>query len=116
MFEIEVNQFINEISNNDNLDEWYLSRFIDDNVRTLTTQDAFYQSNIILRKIRNDIFFDHLYELLEILIALRMHSNTNEIPLILIEDPTIFDKIEKHRIEDYILLPIRKLKKIFYLN
>ena len=47
MFEIKVNQFINEISNNDNLDEWYLSRFIDDNVRTLTTQDAFYQSNII---------------------------------------------------------------------
>lgn len=116
MFEIEVNKFINEISDNDNLDEWYLSRFIDDNVRTLTTQDAFYQSDNVLRKIRHDIFFDHLYELLEILIALRMHSDTNEIPIILIEDPTIFDKIEKHRSEDYILLPIKKLKKIFYLS
>lgn len=116
MFETKLNDFLKKISNDDNLDEWYLSQFIDQNVRTLTTQEAFYASNTVLWKIMNDISSNNLYELLEILIGLRIQSDTNELPPLLIDNPDLFKQIKLQRCEDYITMPVGNLEKIFHLN
>ncbi|PNK59539.1 hypothetical protein [Psychrobacter sp. FDAARGOS_221] len=113
MFETKLNDFFKKISNDDSLDEWYLSQFIDRNVSTLSAQEAFHASNTVVCKIKSDIYSDNLYELLEILISLRIHSDTNEIPPILIDNPNLFEQIKSQRFESYIRVPVSKLESIF---
>lgn len=42
-----LNKFFSEIHNSQDLDEWYLSKFIDDNIACLSEEMAFQELNVL---------------------------------------------------------------------
>lgn len=76
--ENKLKDFLHNISiNRDNLDEWYLSDFIDKNIKILSSYDSFEFMKKIISYIVN--YPEYGYELLEITQELKRQADTTEI-------------------------------------
>lgn len=111
MFIEALSSFFEKLASTEELDEWYLSTFIDENVYTLSAAEAFEFSSHILKLLKDDAQLDYTYELLTILLALQRQSDTTQIPEILKNSPNFFDKIIKNNPEKYILNLVHELAK-----
>ncbi|MDE3322054.1 hypothetical protein [Acinetobacter nosocomialis] len=103
MFIDALSSFLEKLASKEELDEWYLSTFIDNNVYSLLPAEAFELSSHVIELLKNDAQPDYTYELLSILLALQRQSDTTQIPDILKNSPNFFDKIIKKNPEKYIL-------------
>ncbi|MDY6449475.1 hypothetical protein [Acinetobacter faecalis] len=102
MFIEALANFIKKISSSCELDEWYLSNFIDESVSTLSKSDAFEMSSHLVEVIKKDLESSHMYELLTILLALQSQSDTTQLPLNLSRDPSFLNEIIQSNSEKYI--------------
>ena len=102
MFIESLAHFIKRISSSCELDEWYLSNFIDESVYTLSQSDAFEMSSYLVEVIKKDLESSHMYELLTILLALQSQSDTTQSPINLSRDPSFLNEIIKNNSEEYI--------------
>ncbi|MEI1684182.1 hypothetical protein V8P93_05090 [Acinetobacter baumannii] len=103
MFIDALSSFLEKLASKEELDEWYLSTFIDENVYSLLPAEAFEFSSHVIKLIKNNAQPDYTYELLTILLALQRQSDTAQIPEILKNSPNFFDEILKKNPEKYIL-------------
>ncbi|HIE0668354.1 TPA: hypothetical protein ACXJNJ_003839 [Acinetobacter nosocomialis] len=103
MFINALSSFLEKLASEKDLDEWYLSTFIDENVCSLLPPEAFEFSSHVIKLLKNDAQPDYTYELLTILLALQRQSDTTQAPEILKNNPNFFDKIIKKNPEKYIL-------------
>jgi hypothetical protein len=101
--------FFERIDSGFELDEFYVSNFIDEFVHTLSQSDAFEMSSYIVKIINDDLKSNNTYELLSILIALQRQSNTRQLPINLRKKPNIFDEIIKNNSEGYITYLINEI-------
>ena len=115
MFEDKTLEFIEKLKYQEIFDEWYLSNFIDENVKKLSSEDAFQLSSLLITQIRSNLESDLLYELLQIFLSLKAVSQTNQHPKQLIEDPEIFEDILKLHTDDSIISITKDLKKMYNL-
>jgi hypothetical protein len=102
MFIESLAHFIKRISSSCELDEWYLSNFIDESISTLSQSDAFEMSSHLVDVIKKDLESSHMYELLTILLALQSQSDTTQAPLNLSRDPSFLNEIIQNNSEKYI--------------
>ena len=102
MFIESLAHFIKIISSSCELDEWYLSNFIDESISTLSQSDAFEMSSHLVDVIKKDLESSHMYELLTILLALQSQSDTTQAPLNLSRDPSFLNEIIQNNSEKYI--------------
>ncbi|HHP4983166.1 TPA: hypothetical protein ACSB5Z_001450, partial [Acinetobacter baumannii] len=98
-----------KLASKEDLDKWYLSTFIDENVCSLLPAEAFEFSSHVIELLKNDAQPDYTYELLTILLALQRQSDTAQIPEILKNSPNFFDEITKSNSEVYIQILINEL-------
>ena len=103
MFTDTLSSLLEKLASKEDLDEWYLSTFIDENIYSLSPIEAFEFSSHVIKLIKNDAQPDCTYELLSILLALQRQSDTAQIPEILKNSPNFFDEILKKNPEKYIL-------------
>ncbi|HEO1816765.1 hypothetical protein NQ849_06905 [Acinetobacter baumannii] len=103
MFINTLSSFLEKLASKEDLDEWYLSSFIDENIYSLSPTEAFEFSSHVIKLIKEKAQPDYSYELLTILLALQRQSETTQIPEILKNSPNFFDEILKKRPETYIL-------------
>lgn len=103
MFIDALSIFLEKLASEKDLDEWYLSTFIDENVCSLLPAEAFEFSSHVIKLIKNNAQPEYTYELLTILLALQHQSDTTQAPEILKNSPNFFDKIIKKNPEKYIL-------------
>ena len=102
MFIESLTNFIEKINSCYELDEWYLSNFIDESVYTLSQSDAFEMSSYLIEIIKKDLKSSHMYELLTILLALQSKSDTTQSPINLRKDPSFLGEIIENNSEEYI--------------
>lgn len=102
MLNHKINDFLASIKSDKNLNEWYLSDFVEKNVKILSAEEAFNASEDISKIIFKEKDSDVIYELLYILYYLKQQSETNQIPLWIKNNIDFFDKIKKHHQKDYI--------------
>lgn len=114
MFIDAFQNFIKKLQSGVEVDEWYLSDFVDENVINLSPSDAFELISYIIRFCRTNIDSSCMYEFLYILLALQRQSETFQVPLGLLEFPNFFDEILQRNTEDYIVNLVNELKKIYY--
>lgn len=76
--EDKLTNFLKSISiNQDNLSEWYLSDFIDNNIKVLNSYESFeFMKNIVPYLIK---YSEYGYELLEIIQELQRIADTTEV-------------------------------------
>lgn len=110
MFTDTLSCFLEKLASKEELDEWYLSAFIDENIYSLSAAEAFEFSSHILKLLKDDAQPDYTYELLTILLALQRQSDTTQIPEIL-KIVLIFDEIIKNNPEKYVLNLAHELAK-----
>jgi len=103
MFIDALSSFLKKLASKDELDEWYLSTFIDENVCVLSPAKAFEVSLHVIELLTDEAQSDYIYELLTILLALQRQSDTAQIPDILKNSPNFFDEIIKNNPEKYVL-------------
>ncbi|MDT1910514.1 hypothetical protein ABTC25_07290 [Acinetobacter baumannii] len=103
MFINALSCFLEKLASEKDLDEWYLSTFIDNNVYSLLPAEAFEFSSHVIKLIKDEVQPYYTYELLTILLALQRQSDTAQIPEILKNNPNFFDEIIKQNSEEYIL-------------
>ncbi|AMO39441.1 hypothetical protein BE1S18E01_02280 [Acinetobacter sp. BEC1-S18-ESBL-01] len=103
MFINTLSSLLEKLASKENLDEWYLSTFIDENVCSLLPPEAFKFSSHVIKLLKNDAQPDYTYELLTILLALQRQSDTTQAPEILKNSPNFFDEFIKKKPEKYIL-------------
>lgn len=103
MFINALSSFLGKLASEKDLDEWYLSTFIDENVCSLLPPEAFEFSSHVIKLLKNDAQPEYTYELLTILLALQHQSGTTQVPEILKNSPNFFDEIIKKNPEKYIL-------------
>ncbi|MDW7586565.1 hypothetical protein, partial [Acinetobacter baumannii] len=104
-----LSSFFEKLASKEDLDKWYLSTFIDENVCSLLPAEAFEFSSHVIELLKNDAQPDYTYELLTILLALQRQSDTAQIPEILKNSPNFFDEITKSNSEVYIQILINEL-------
>lgn len=109
MFTYTLSSFLEKLASKEELDEWYLSTFIDENVYSLSAAEAFEFSSHVIKLLKDDAQPDYTYELLTILLALQRQSDTTQIPKILRINPNFFDEIIKKNPEEYILILAHEL-------
>ncbi|MDC4862512.1 hypothetical protein NQ912_02740 [Acinetobacter baumannii] len=109
MFINTLSSFLEKLASKEELDEWYLSTFIDENIYSLLPAEAFEFSSHVIKLIKNDAQPDYTYELLTILLALQHQSGTTQVPEILKNSPNFFDEITKSNSEVYIQILINEL-------
>jgi len=114
MFIDEFQKFIKKLESGVELDEWYLTDFIDENIIKLSPSEAFELTSYVIGFIKNNIDSSCLYEFLYILLALQRQSETVEKPLVLISSPDFFEIIINKNSEDYIMSVVDELKNIYY--
>jgi len=102
MFINSLSSFLEKLALKDELDEWYLSTFIDKNVYSLSPTEAFEFSSHVIKLIKDGAQPNSIYELLTILLALQRQSNTTQSPETLKKNPNFFDEIIKKNPEEYI--------------
>ncbi|MFV5375227.1 hypothetical protein [Acinetobacter calcoaceticus] len=98
-----LSSFLEKLASEENLDEWYLSTFIDENIYSLSPTEAFEFSSHVIELLKDEAQPDYTYELLTILLALQRQSDTAQIPDILKNSSNFFDEIIKKNPEKYIL-------------
>ncbi|HEI8440231.1 TPA: hypothetical protein SLF30_000898 [Acinetobacter baumannii] len=98
-----LSSFLEKLASKEELDEWYLSTFIDNNVYSLLPAEAFEFSSHVIKLLKDDAKPKYTYELLTILLALQRQSDTAQIPESLKNSPNFFDEILKKNPEKYIL-------------
>lgn len=116
MFIASLANFIKKINAGFELDEWYLSNFIDDSVSVLSQSDAFEMSSYVLEIIKEDFKSRDMYELLAILLALQHQSGTTQLPMSLSKDPNIFNEIVKNTSEECILHIVNELTRNYRMK
>lgn len=113
MFKENLNNFIEKLKSGSEVDEWYLSDFINDNVSILSSEEAYKGLIYLLNLIKSNLHSNEMYEYLQITIALRNQSATNQIPTLLLKDRDFFQKILDVNDEDYIANSVKELNKLF---
>ncbi|MFW1702952.1 hypothetical protein ACG9WR_12220 [Acinetobacter pittii] len=103
MFTDTLSSFLEKLASEEQLDEWYLSAFIDENVCSLSAAEAFEFSSHIIKLIKEKAQPDYTYELLSILLALQRQSDTTQIPETLKNSLNLFDDLIKNNSEEYVL-------------
>lgn len=103
MFINALSSFLEKLASEEELDEWYLSNFIDENVYSLLPAEAFELSSHVIKLLKNDAQPDYIYELITILLALQRQSDTTQVPEILKNNPNFFDDLIKNNSEEYVL-------------
>lgn len=103
MFINALSSFLEKLASIEELDEWYVSTFIDENVYSLLPAEAFELSSHVIKLLKDEAQPDYTYELLSILLALQRQSGTTQIPDILKNSPNFFDEFIKKNPEKYIL-------------
>ncbi|MDC4852886.1 hypothetical protein NRA01_02750 [Acinetobacter baumannii] len=103
MFINALSSFLEKLASKEELDEWYLSTFINENVYSLLPAEAFEFSSHAIKLLKDDAQPNYTYELLTILLALQRQSDTAQIPEILKNTPNFFDEILKKNPEKYFL-------------
>jgi len=103
MFINALSSFLKKLASEEKLDEWYLSKFIDENVYSLLPAEAFEFSSHVIELLTDEAQSDYIFELLTILLALQRQSDTTQIPKILKNSPNFLDEIIKNNHEKYIL-------------
>jgi len=116
MFINALSNFLEKLASEKDLDEWYLSAFIDENVCVLSPAKAFEVSSHVIELLTDEAQSDYIYELLTILLALQHQSDTTQIPEILKNSPNFFDGIIKKNPEKYIISLVHKLAKKYNLK
>jgi len=116
MFINALSNFLEKLASEKDLDEWYLSAFIDENVCVLSPAKAFEVSSHVIELLTDEAQSDYIYELLTILLALQHQSDTTQIPEILKNSPNFFDGIIKKNTEKYIISLVHKLAKKYNLK
>jgi hypothetical protein len=99
----DLSSFLEKLASKDELDEWYLSTFIDENIYSLSPTEAFEFSSHVIELLTDEAQSDYIYELLTILLALQRQSDTTQVPKILKNSPNFFDEIIKNNPKNYIL-------------
>lgn len=66
------------MNNNPVIDEWYVSNFIDKNIKVLESQDAFDISKQFIKYMIDQYDVNSEYEIVETFRYLRLQANTNE--------------------------------------
>ncbi|MDQ9888142.1 hypothetical protein [Acinetobacter pittii] len=103
MFINTLSSLLERLASKEELDEWYLSTFIDENVYSLLPAEAFEFSSHVIKLLKDDAQPDYTYELLTILLALQRQSDTTQIPDILKNSLNLFDDLIKNNSEEYVL-------------
>jgi argonaute-like protein implicated in RNA metabolism and viral defense len=103
MFINALSSFLEKLASDDELNEWYLSTFIDENIYLLSTTEAFELSSHVIELLKDEAQPDYTYELLTILLALQRQTDSTQIPDILKNSPNFFDEFIKKNPEKYIL-------------
>ncbi|ENV48805.1 hypothetical protein P255_02863 [Acinetobacter brisouii CIP 110357] len=116
MFIDSLMSFLQKINAESELEEWYLSNFIDEFVCKLSPPDAFEMSSYVIEVIKNDSKFSYTYELLTILLALQRQSNTAQIPVNLINEPQFLNEIIENSSEEYVQYLVDELAKNYKIN
>ncbi|WP_127493586.1 hypothetical protein [Acinetobacter calcoaceticus] len=116
MFIDALSSFLEKLASKDELNEWYLSTFIDENICVLSPAKAFEFSSHVIELLTDKAQPDYIYELLTILLALKHQSDTTEIPEILKNSPNFFDEILKKKPEKYILNLVRDLAQNYRIT
>lgn len=116
MFVDSLMSFLQKINAESELEEWYLSNFIDEFVCKLSQSDAFEVSSYVIEVIKNDSRFSYTYELLTILLALQRQSNTAQIPVNLINEPQFLNEIIENSSEKYVQYLVDELAKNYKLK
>jgi hypothetical protein len=98
-----LSSFLEKLASEENLDEWYLSTFIDENIYSLSPTEAFEFSSHVIELLKDDAQPDYTYELLTILLALQRQSDTTQIPETLKNSLNLFDDLIKNNSEEYVL-------------
>ncbi|AMX17420.1 hypothetical protein IEC338SC_0224 [Acinetobacter pittii] len=109
MFINTLSSFLEKLASEEDLDEWYLSTFIDENVYSLSPTEAFEFSSHVIKLLKDDAQPDCTYELLTILLALQRQSDTTQIPETLKNSLNLFDDLIKNNSEVYIQILINEL-------
>lgn len=113
MFINALENFIEQLKSSKDQNEWYLADFIQKNIDVLTTSDAYEFSSLVIKIIKNDSNSDLMYELISILKALQIQSDTTQIPLILISFPEILNEVVKNTTETYIHDLVNELNQCY---
>ncbi|UGQ26540.1 hypothetical protein [Acinetobacter calcoaceticus] len=108
-----LSSFLEKLASEENLDEWYLSTFIDENVCVLSPAKAFEVSSHVIELLTDEAQSDYTYELLTILLALQRQSDTAQMPEILKNSPNFFDEIIKNNSDKYIISLIYEFAKSY---
>ncbi|WP_440206532.1 hypothetical protein [Acinetobacter oleivorans] len=103
MFINALSSLLEKLASKEELDEWYLSTFIDENVYSLLPAEAFEFSSHVIKLLKDDAQPDYTYELLTILLALQRQSDTIQIPETLKNSLNLFDDLIKNNSEEYVL-------------
>ncbi|WP_144732683.1 hypothetical protein [Acinetobacter oleivorans] len=103
MFIDALSSFLEKLASIEELDEWYLSTFIDENIYSLSTTEAFELSLHVIELLKDEAQPDYTYELLTILLALQRQTDTTQIPDILKNSLNLFDDLIKNNSEEYVL-------------
>lgn len=103
MFINTLSSLLEKLASEKDLDEWYLSTFIDDNVYSLLPAEAFEFSSHVIELLKDEAQPDCTYELLSILLALQCQSGTTQIPETLKNSLNLFDDLIKNNSEEYVL-------------
>jgi len=103
MFTYTLSSFLEKLASKEELDEWYLSTFIDENVYSLSAAEAFEFSSHVIKLLKEESQSDYSYELLTILLALQRQSDTTQIPDILKNSLNLFDDLIKNNSDEYVL-------------
>lgn len=103
MFINALSSLLEKLASKEELDEWYLSTFIDENVYSLLPAEAFEFSSHVIKLLKDDAQPDYTYELLTILLALQRQSDTTQIPETLKNSLNLFDDLIKNNSEEYVL-------------
>lgn len=115
MFMDSLENFIQHLKSSNNQSEWYLQDFIEQNVYSLSTFEAYDASSLVLDMIKDHSMLDLLYELLSILTALQRQSDTTQRPSSLITHPELLNEITKACKETYIIDLIKNLNQSYRL-
>ncbi|MFW6761690.1 hypothetical protein ACODTN_02605 [Acinetobacter pittii] len=116
MFINTLSSLLEKLASEEDLDEWYLSTFIDENVYSLLPAEAFEFSSHVIELIKDEAQPDCTYELLSILLALQCQSNTTQIPEILKNSANFFDDLIKNNSEEYVLNLAHELAKNYRMK
>ena len=111
MFVYNLKALISTLRSRNYPDEWYLADFIENNIATLSAEDAFKGASVVL-----DMFSTEkhaIYELLMILQALHRQSDTTQIPTFLVSNPNTFDNLYSRNNESDLHDLIKDIKQLY---